>query len=72
MPVKRKSFIFKDFGYRLTIFEEQAFSEKQLSPNQLLLNTQLTKIKSQNINVIGDKICIKSKILKSKSKLVKL
>ena len=62
MPVKRKSFIFKDFGYRLTIFEEQAFSEKQLSPNQLLLNTQLTKIKSQNINVIGDKICIKSKI----------
>ena len=67
--MKRKVFIFKNFGHRFKIFVEQAFTEWQLSQNKfyrLLQNIQcflpLTKIKRQKNKSIGEeKMCVKSK-----------
>ena len=69
MLVKRKIFIFKDLRpqihniCRAGFFRRETFSEHLLptaSKHRMFL--PLTKIKNQNINVVGDKICIKSKI----------
>ena len=76
MYVKRKTFIFKDFDtgfqYLLSrLFGIATFSEHILpTAYEYSMFLTLTKIKNQNIEVIGD---IKSVLnRKSKSKLVKL
>ena len=69
MPVKRKMFIFKDLRpqihniWRAGFFRIETFSEHLLrTASEYRMFLPLTKIKNQNINVIGDKICIKFKI----------
>ena len=62
MSMKRKTFILENFGFRVTIFIEQAFSEEQPSQDNfclLLVFLLLSKIKSHIIKVIGDEKSVK-------------
>ena len=59
MSMKRKMFIFKDFGHKFTIFNEQDFF-RVITFSEYLLSTAceysmflpLTKIKNQNTEVL--------------------
>ena len=60
--MKRKMFIFKDFGHK--------FRAPLLTVCEYLMFLPLTKMKHQNIKVVSDKKSVLN--LKSKRKLIKL
>ena len=62
MSVKRKMFIFKDFGHK--------FRTPLPTVCEYLMFLPLTKMKHQNIKVVSDKKSVLN--LKSKRKLIKL
>ena len=74
MPIKKEHVYFQVFSpkihniWRAGIFRMATFSDHLLqTASEYSMFLPFTKNKSQNINIIGDEICIKSK-----SKLLKL